>query len=283
MIITQSVSAKEIIDLVQLLHSSLDLSEIIDNFYLALKKTIDISGIHYHFHLTHSDCYAGETLKHNYHYHLTIDKLELGEIEIYSSVPLQANDVLMLEEYLCLLVGPLKNAVMHQQALKAALHDPLTGLLNRTSLDESLGREINLSHRYSRPLSILSIDLDNFKTINDTFGHAAGDAVIIHFANHLKRIIRNTDIAFRLGGEEFLVLLNNTTVDGAIALAERIRVKIENSYVMTNDNSITYTICIGISQLDGVLDQQVLIENADQALYEAKADGKNQVRIFSQP
>lgn len=279
MIITELIGNNKIIDLVQLLHSSLDINTILKNFYDNLTSHLTISSLHYRCPKPNIEYQIGEPEQRSYDYNLTVDELHLGDICISNSTPLSNDEILLFEELLCLLVSPLKNAIMHQRALKAALHDPMTKLFNRSSFDESLGREIKLSKRHDRHLSVMEIDLDDFKIINDTYGHSAGDTVIKHFANKLKETIRNTDIAFRLGGEEFFVILCYTNIEGANILAQRLRQTIEDSPVITPHQSINYTISIGISSLIDIFDNQTLIENADKALYQAKACGKNQVKI----
>ncbi|MGC9135224.1 GGDEF domain-containing protein, partial [Caldisphaera sp.] len=107
------------------------------------------------------------------------------------------------------------------------MKDPLTGLLNRYTLDFVLDTEISKAKRYGYTISLIIMDLDNFKRVNDTYGHLVGDKVLVHFAKIVKSVVRNSDYAFRYGGEEFLILLPYTDLKNAKVVAERIREKVE--------------------------------------------------------
>lgn len=283
MIITELVSNSKLIELVQLLHSSLDIKIILTNFNGTLSEHLSFDSMHYKCEDTGYEYKVGLRQTNCYDYHLNVDTLPLGSLSITKQAPFEKHDILLFEEFLCLLVSPLKNAIMHQRALIAALHDPMTQLLNRSSFESTLEREIKLSKRHHRQLSIMEIDLDDFKSINDTYGHATGDNVIIHFTQQLVRIIRDSDIAFRLGGEEFLVILCHTTLEGANTLAERLRMAIETTPVNTDGPVIHYTISIGLAALNARFDGETLLNNADQALYQAKTRGKNQVQAYALP
>lgn len=157
--------------------------------------------------------------------------------------------------------------------------DSLTGLNNRRAFTESAITQMMFCARHHYPVSILLLDLDHFKKVNDTFGHAAGDIALQHIAHLLKQHIRGSDICGRLGGEEFAVLLSNTHADEAIRVAEKIRLAIESNDTQYNEKNIHLTVSIGISSGKQNLDD--LLNTADKAMYKAKQAGRNQVMYLA--
>jgi len=173
------------------------------------------------------------------------------------------------------LVCPLRNALTYLSAVRAAQKDPLTGINNRAAMDSSLAREIEMARRHRMPLSLIVMDLDKFKSINDGYGHATGDEIIKTFTKVVNGIIRKTDMLFRYGGEEFVVIMSNTGRDGSLLLAERIRRGIEKLEVLLPQARIPVTVSLGVASLNGKEDAKALFNRADQALYQAKAEGRN--------
>ncbi len=162
--------------------------------------------------------------------------------------------------------------------LKLATTDPLTSLLNKASLLKELERLLQYSSRYQRPLSLLMIDLDHFKRINDQWGHLTGDRVLQQVAEHLKSVLRQQDIAARFGGEEFTVIMPETTLSGASCLAERLRESITAHPFEVNGTVISLTVSIGVAERESEnTSPSALLDQADQALYFAKNNGRNQV------
>lgn len=174
---------------------------------------------------------------------------------------------------------------MMDQLFKAAEavengRDPLTKTLSRRFLPTILGREVSLSLRRHIPFSVLMVDVDHFKSINDTFGHVVGDSVLRYVAKVLVTQCRMSDFIFRYGGEEFLVLLTETAEEQAIQVAERIREAIEReSVLVVHGNNIHTTASFGIATFDGHPDYRHLIEDADRALYLAKSSGRNRYQV----
>jgi diguanylate cyclase (GGDEF)-like protein len=160
--------------------------------------------------------------------------------------------------------------------------DPLTGLFNRRSLFEHAAREEARCVRYGTPLSLVMVDIDHFKAVNDGHGHAAGDEVICQAAARIACALRDTDAAFRLGGEEFLILLPSTDVDSAIAVAERLRGEISRTPMESIGARVTAS--LGVTQLArGREDWESAMRRADAALYRAKAEGRDRVFVLSPP
>jgi diguanylate cyclase (GGDEF)-like protein len=162
--------------------------------------------------------------------------------------------------------------IAHEQAMT----DALTGLLNRYGLQRTLQREQAEARRYHRPLSCMLIDLDNFKTINDTYGHAAGDIALQQIAGILTKAVRGSDMVFRHGGEEFLVLLPETNLEGAAALAEKIRLAADGQ-LFGDGHIFPITLSAGVASLTDHESGHDMIARADMALYNAKARGRNRV------
>jgi diguanylate cyclase (GGDEF)-like protein len=162
-------------------------------------------------------------------------------------------------------------------AQKRAMTDALTGLLNRYGLQHVLAREHAEARRYNRSLSCLVIDLDNFKTINDTYGHPIGDLTLQQIAGILREAVRASDTVFRYGGEEFLVLLPETDLDGAIALAEKIRAATASRPFGEGQCVFNLTLSAGAGRLCDNEFGNDMIARADMALYHAKEQGRNRV------
>lgn len=165
--------------------------------------------------------------------------------------------------------------------LRLATTDPLTSLLNKAALFKELERMLKHASRYNRPLSLLMIDLDHFKQVNDRWGHLAGDQVLQQLALHLRTVLRQQDIAGRFGGEEFTIILPETSLPGATCLADRLRDSIASRSFEVNGSVLSITVSIGVAQRETeTLGASSLLEQADRALYQAKNKGRNQVYPF---
>ena len=159
-----------------------------------------------------------------------------------------------------------------------AHQDPLTQLGNRGAYDHAVETEVYRADRHKTPLSMLVIDIDFFKRINDDYGHLVGDQVLKKVAQMLNAQVRKSDLAFRYGGEEFVILMTNTHSDAAHTIAERIRSKIAAAVVNIMEQTIPVTVSIGVSEFQHGESASTLFHRADQALYQAKHDGRNQVK-----
>lgn len=179
----------------------------------------------------------------------------------------------------------LKSEIARRQALETELNrlaaiDPLTGSLNRRALTEGLQKALSLAERYAHAVSVVLLDLDHFKTVNDTFGHAGGDAVLKQVGLTLAHGLReDVDMVGRLGGEEFVVVLPYAGIDEAVTAAERVRVALANSEILHEGRAIRCTGSFGVAAWDGRETLDRLLSRADHALYRAKAAGRNVVLI----
>ena len=191
-------------------------------------------------------------------------------------------------DYFCSINRSLKNPIMieihiFEATAKSSKFDSLTGLYSRGYFDSALEREFSRAKRYNTDLSVLFFDLDNFKKINDVFGHAAGDMVLKNVARIIREEIRSEDTAARYGGEEFILVLPETRKSPTLIPGERIRKKVEALNLRHDGRSIPITISGGLATYPiDAKDPIKLMQCADQALYSAKHSGKNNIAFYSQ-
>ena len=199
----------------------------------------------------------------------------------YITKPINAQ-ILLARVQTHITVGSLIQELEEQKELQARLatYDYLTQIPNRRAFCASFEAEIDRSRRRGHELALLMMDIDHFKKVNDVYGHLAGDAVLVEFAKRISAKIRSSDVLGRYGGEEFCVLLPETSSSGAALLAERCRVAVEKDPFKTEYGEFTVTVSVGfVSTVPaGQTDSAKMLETADKALYQAKADGRNQVR-----
>lgn len=210
---------------------------------------------------------------------ITLDGQAIGILTLVRQREFARAEQLAFQHLLPQLVYPLRNALLYHEALRAARTDALTGIGNRAGLQVQLQREWDLARRNGSPFSVIVIDLDHFKDINDTHGHDSGDGVLRAAAAILSRSVRGGDIVFRFGGEEFVALLSNTPLAGAVRLAERIRKGIAKTECLTLRGPIKVTASLGVASLKPRESAEQLLRRADQALYRAKAEGRNCVEM----
>jgi diguanylate cyclase (GGDEF)-like protein len=167
---------------------------------------------------------------------------------------------------------------------RLALHDGLTDLLNRRAFDESLERAASQASRGGQPLSLLMIDLDHFKRLNDTYGHTAGDIALQAAAEEIRGQVRGGDLAARYGGEEFAIILPDTDGPAAFRMAERLRKALADRLIKVGDEQLKITASCGVSGTDlGYATPEELIHSADEALYASKETGRNRTSLAGAP
>ncbi len=266
-------------DISSALQTTLEFNELINIFSSKIKALIPHNSFVYENNEFNLNISQGIVTKYSCTYALKVEDMQLGSLKLMRRQQFEEDELNLLESLLCSLIYPLKNATLFNRALKMAYTDPLTKTNNRTSFDSALEREIQLSHRNSRHLSVIFFDIDHFKDINDHFGHECGDIALSSAANCIKEVVRSSDMVFRYGGEEFVILLSDTDIDGALIMAERIRKKIENHTIAYGMETFKLTASLGVSSLKGCDTIESLIKRADSAMYQAKAKGRNRVQL----
>lgn len=258
-----------------ILQTTLELEELISLFDHQIRQTLAFNGLVY----TNADagCHLniGKPSHHSCNYRLDINGTWLGDLTLTSRNKFSEQDLQDIENLLCKLVYPLRNCLMYRQAMASALQDPLTGLNNRGAFDASLDRELDLAKRHNTPLSLVVLDIDNFKQINDAYGHSSGDRALTTLANAITSTLRRSDIAFRYGGEEFTLILSNTDAEAARLVAERVRIAVSQLCCNDGERTFGFTISLGIAQMSTQDNGYSLFDRADKALYSAKKSGRN--------
>jgi len=170
-----------------------------------------------------------------------------------------------------------------ERTFKSCRYDPLTGIFNRLAFENEITRELSRAKRYENDLSLLFFDLDNFKKVNDTYGHQAGDMVLKSVANALLNGKRTEDLAVRYGGEELILILPNTHKYDALLVGDRIRQEIEEMEVSFEGTRIPVTVSGGLASFPtDAASAYHLVKKADEAMYRAKHDGKNRIQLFAE-
>jgi diguanylate cyclase (GGDEF)-like protein len=203
---------------------------------------------------------------------------DFGRLVLYDDTELTARQIETVTLLAAQVVIALENARLHRIVERQALLDSLTGLANRRSIEEALRSELARAARFGTPAALVLADIDDFKRVNDRYGHAVGDEVLREFADALRETLRESDTAGRWGGEEFALILAGTDADGGAALAERARVLIgERTVHLPGGEAVQVTASFGVAAFPECGGTVALLEAADDALYEAKRRGKNQV------
>lgn len=203
--------------------------------------------------------------------------LMLGSVE-----PYDADRVRHAERLTTQLSIAVDNALVHREVARLSVTDPLTGVFNRRRFMEAIENEFKAAARYGYSLGVIMLDVDDFKSINDTFGHQQGDAVLSELSRVIKEKTRSTDVWARYGGEEFVGLATHTPADGMHILAEKIRSAVEERrFPGLKGRRVTVSVGVGVFPADGVKDLQDLMKIADDNLYKAKGSGKNMVVVNS--
>jgi diguanylate cyclase (GGDEF)-like protein len=268
-----------ILETLQRLNHTLDLEALLEIFYEEITAELPLDGVEYNYEIDDIILKIGRQSRQSCFYNLFLEKQELGKITFRRRKAFAQEEMKTLEDHLCALLYPLRNAILHRRALTLAHRDALTGLPNRTTLTQQLDNEINSSVRYGTTLSLLVIDIDRFKVINDKYGHLSGDKILTTVSRILLDNIRSADLVFRYAGDEFVMLLRNTDLQGADLAARRIQSAInKTAFPIINATTVSPTVSIGITELRADDDATSLFERADEAMYDAKARGRN--RIF---
>ncbi len=275
--VSEEDSSEQRLLLLQRLQTTLDPATMVSRFFQNVAPLLKLKGLHYEAPVPGEILELGSTGRHQCDYALHGSSQPLGSILFTRDKRFSEVELERLEQWLSLLVVPLSNALRYQAALRLASLDSLTGLGNRSALDSSLHRELRLAERHGTEFSLLLIDVDHFKQINDRWGHSQGDHILKEVGKAIRHACRDTDLLYRYGGEEFVVLLSKTDAEGASIIAERLRQSVQ--HWMADTEKLTVTVSIGVStrKPEGEVSIHSLFDRADQALYRAKAQGRNRV------
>lgn len=265
------------------LQCSLHVRDVITTFARESRRLVRGVGVRYRHRAERCEVAEGPGGLHRYSYELKLVGNNLGELTFSHASGLTEADLSVLEVLLCTLIYPLRNALQYERALRIALKDPLTGVNNRASMNDHLNHHVSLARRQNMPLSVLMLDIDHFKSVNDRFGHIVGDIVLTEVARAIVRCGRNSDGVFRYGGEEFVVVLPGTDRDGAELLADRVRVAIAELEVEALPADAAISASIGVAHLAPGEKQSELLTRADEALLAAKRAGRDRVRVAAEP
>jgi diguanylate cyclase (GGDEF)-like protein len=208
--------------------------------------------------------------------HTEVDGLDL--FSRITAAPFADGLMISITDITDLKLALLQAEAAREEMRRISLTDGLTGVMNRRGFDSAVRNQTASARRYRHPVSVIALDLDHFKRVNDTFGHAAGDCVLMSVASILMEETRTEiDVVGRVGGEEFMMLLPHTALAGAAAVAERIRSRVAASPVLFGDVSIPVTASLGVREFAFEEDPEKFLIDADEALYEAKHTGRNRV------
>ncbi|MHC4116499.1 MAG: sensor domain-containing diguanylate cyclase [Planctomycetota bacterium] len=189
-------------------------------------------------------------------------------------------DIALIELFSQLVGASIGNIRLFEKIQRQATTDGLTGLVNHKTFYEILEKELWRSRRYGGRISMIMVDVDNLKKVNDAYGHRAGDQVLREISKRIKECIRHIDTAARYGGDEFAVILLNTSLEDAKIVAERMVEAVGNSPAIWNKQRIALSISVGLGQYDADITPEDITSRSDEALYTAKQAGKNRVKIF---
>lgn len=257
------------------LQSTLDLEKILTLFHEECSELVAHRGLVYVNEAQQIQKSVGDVELHSCSYRLITQRDNLGELVFYHNTRFNDADLDNIENLLSTLLCPLRNALQYQAAIDASMTDPLTGAGNRLAMMTHLEHELNLARRYHHELSLLMIDIDKFKKINDTQGHTAGDNVLQQMVQLINKVNRNTDRCYRYGGEEFVVVLSKTDKYGALVIAERLREAVAALRICAESGPLQATVSIGAASFTDTDDCQYLLSRADKAMYKIKNQGGN--------
>ncbi len=261
------------------LQTTLELKQLTRLFSREVGAAVPHSSMHYRDPHRDIDVSVGRSARYARSFRLFVEKQELGLLTFTRGKPFTSREVALLEHLLSSLVYPLRNALQYEGALKASLTDPLTGVYNRSVMETTLLRELGLARRHKTRLSLVILDIDGLKKVNDEYGHDMGDTLIKAVADCVTRSLRKTDIVARFGGDEFAILLSNTTRRSAARLADLIRQNVAEIACMSSSGRFMVTVSMGVASSTQKDDAKSLFLRADEALYRAKDQSGNCVQV----
>lgn len=258
-----------------LLQTTLDIKEMLNLFSHEINETVPHSGIQYSHTESLTNISVGRSTKQKCKFQLLVEKQQLGEITFSSGKPFTQKQSAQLEFLLASLVYPLRNALQYLSSFQASVTDTLTGKNNRFIMSTCLKHEIASYRRYKTPFTMLIVDVDALKDINESHGRKAGDKTIKATADIISECLRDSDTLIRYAGDEFVIILSNTTLSGAHNIAEHIRDVIENTQIINKGKIINFTVSVGGACISSRDNGNSLLAKSYEALRHSKRDGRN--------
>ncbi len=265
--------------LCQELQANLDIDVILARFSSALSSYVRHSGVQLAAASMDGVALQGEEGFYRESIKLVDGEEPLGAVTMMRQSPIVHWEATLFADLAKHLLYPVKHALLVQGLRLQMVMDPLTQAFNRTTLEHDLGLEVERSARYNTPFVVVMIDIDHFKQVNDRYGHAAGDQVLKGMSCYVKQQIRNSDSLYRYGGEEFMLLLRNTTLQRARQRLEKLLDHFRGREWSEVEVGLQITLSAGVASWTSGESVQSLIEQADQALYLSKANGRDQITV----
>jgi two-component system cell cycle response regulator len=253
--------------LLEQLQTTLDVKNLIDMFAVEVAKYLDFTGIYFKHVDVSATARGSRQAKTERQFELKINDHFLGIITYAVNTPISTSHYKVLTELHQLLINPLNNAVKYYQAMQLAMQDSLTQLGNRRSFDEQIKRSMAQANRRQTNVGLIFCDLNKFKAVNDSFGHAIGDNVLINFAKALRQSVRDTDYVFRFGGDEFAIIVTDATKASLTVIEQRIYHTMSQNILLAKYN---VTSSLGLTFMNRADDVTSFLQRADKALYSQK-------------
>jgi two-component system cell cycle response regulator len=264
--------------LLKQLQTTLDVKELINIFAFEVAKYIDFSGIYFKHPNINATTKDSRQAKAKRQFELKLNGQFFGIITYAVNIPISMTNDKVLTELHELLINPLNNAVQYHQAMQLAMQDSLTQLGNRRSFNEQIKRAMAQANRGQTRVGLIFCDLNKFKAVNDSFGHAIGDNVLIHFAKALQQSVRDTDYVFRFGGDEFSIIVTDASKSSLTVIEQRIYHTMSQDILLAKYN---VTSSLGLAFMNTVDDVTSFFLRADQALYSQKMNMPQKFNLAS--
>jgi len=277
-VLANSTSAKNKSNssLLEQLQTTLDLDKLLDIFAMEAARYIKFSGLYFKSKIVSKTLRGSRKAKHERQFELKLNDEFIGTISYSINKPISMHHYKDLQRIHQIVLYPLKNALQYHQAMQLAMQDGLTGLGNRRYFDEQLKRAMHNANRHHAQVGLVLGDLNKFKVVNDTYGHNAGDQVLIQFANILRSCVRDSDSIFRFGGDEFAVIVENASEYALDIIHSRINSSLKSNIILAK-----YQIgcSLGTTFMNRADNEHTLFERADQALYRQKMNMSKKLSV----
>ena len=275
-----TLSKEALIEFMIRLNINLEVESVFREITQTLQAYVKISSVHFKDTAGQFEINIGQKEKNTFNYRLLDESSNpFGEITLSRDTIFLEEEIDLFEELLCYAMFAIKNSLRYQTAHESSLTDPLTQTGNRRELELALNRVKELMLRHKTPFALVTLDLDNFKKINDQYGHGAGDKLLLEVTNILRNCTRSYDQLFRTGGDEFVIILNQCQTEQAVQSAKMICNQLNEATFKVEKESYQITASLGVVGFSKDDDVTKLLQRADQALYRAKARGKNCVSL----